>query len=156
MNKIKKTVTIISALFFLGTAVFSCKDDPLPFTETIASSTYVGEWAGLSTTIRSFTANALIERTIALDSTLSLRQESGKDTFNLRRTSTGVIILSGTWFITQVNDDGNAALNGARLLRLRVISSATRINYNTYTIKQLDSKNLLLYDGANRTFTFSK
>ena len=156
MNTIIKTVKEMSALFLLVTAVLSCKDDPFPLTETIVSGTYVGEWTGATTTIRSFTANAIIEPTIALDSTLSLRQEGGRDTFNLRRTSTGATILSGTWFITQVNNSENAALNGVRLLRLRVISSPTRINYTTYTIKQLEGKNLVLYDGANKTFTFSK
>jgi len=156
MNKILKTLKTISALFLLGALVVSCEDDPFPLTETIAPGPYSGEWSGVNTVIRSFTANAIIEPTIALDSTLSLRQESGRDTFNLRRTSTGATILSGTWFITQVNNSENAALNGVRLLRLRVISSPTRINYTTYTIKQLEGKNLVLYDGANKTFTFSK
>ena len=149
---------IIFTCLILSLMAVSCKEENLPLAVTVTSSDYTGEWKGVSVITRSLTSGNIIETPAALSEVMSLRQENGKDTFNFRDPVTGMNITGrlGTWHITQINYSEDAALNGARILRLRVITSLTRITYSTYTIRDLNGKQLVLYDGANKTLTYNK
>ena len=157
MNKIISNITLLALTVFTGVAFVSCEKNSLPQTETIAANAYYGEWNGVTASTRSLTNGKITETPASLNEVMSLRQENGKDTFNFKDPVTGINIAGrlGTWYITQVNNSEDQAVNGARILRLRVITSATRITYTTLTIKQLDGKTLVLNDGANKTLTYA-
>ncbi len=158
MKKILINSIILPVFFAVVIMATGCEEDPLPLTETISSGNYLGEWAGATITTRALTAGTISETTVPLAEIMSLRQENGVDTFNFKDPITGNNIAGrqGTWYVTQINDSEDPALNGAKILRLRVVASATRIIYTTLTIKQLESKQLVLNDGANKTLVYLK
>ncbi|MBC8033388.1 MAG: hypothetical protein H7Y03_04530 [Chitinophagaceae bacterium] len=157
MNSFVNKLPLI-LLFFVTLTIVSCEDDPLPLNEAITTSDYYGEWKGVSLTTRAFTSGTISETSLPLLDVLSLRKEDGKDTFNFKDLSTGSIMpkRKGTWYVTQINDNNNAELNGTRILRLRVDTLAARLFDSTYTIKEVDAKRLVLYQAPNKTLIYSK
>lgn len=159
MNKIIFTISSQIALCFICILMIgSCKREYIPTPQTIAVNEYVGEWNGTTTVTRALTGTDIVETSVPLAEIMSLRQENGKDTVNFKDPVTGLNIAgrNGTWSITQVTNTEDASINGARLLRLRVITAANRITYTNFTIKALQAKTLVLYNGANKTLTYTK
>jgi hypothetical protein len=154
MNKIKKTWHILVIL--AGLALTGCEKNSLPATRALAADAYYGEWNGLTAVSRSFTNGKIVENVAVLNEIMSLRQESGKDTFNFKDPVTGMNIpgRQGTWYVVQISNDSDEALNNARVIKLRTITSATRITYITLTIRDSGPKNLVLNDGANKTLNY--
>ena len=158
MNMIRLTSSRQIALILVCILMVSCKREYNPTPKTITISEYAGEWNGTTTVTRALTGSDIIETSAPLSEIMSLRQENGKDTVDFKDPVTGLVIAgrSGTWSITQVTNTEDASLNGARLLRLRVITAPNRITYTNFTVKDLQTKTLILNNGANKTLTYNR
>ncbi len=158
MSKIRFTISGQIALILVSILIGSCKREYIPTQQVVATNDYVGEWNGTTAVTRALTGTDIVETSAPLTEIMSLRQENGKDTVNFKDPTTGLNIAgrNGTWSITEVTNTEDPSLNGARLLRLRVITAANRITYTNFTIKALQAKTLVLNNGANKTLTYTK
>ncbi len=152
---IRKNVLVV---VLLSLSFSNCKHEYTPVPQTIAGSDYAGEWNGVTTVTRALTGTAILETSVPLVEIMSLRQENGKDTVNFKDPATGANIAGreGTWSVTQVTNTEDRNLDGAKLLRLRVVTTANRVTYTNYTIIGAPGKTLVLNNGASKTLTYTK
>lgn len=151
-RKLLYTSTLLVSILLMN----SCKDDEFPApARQVDIAEYYGEWNGKSSVLLVGPGGA--KTTSTLNQIMSLRTEAGKDTFNFKDPTTQLPIAgrAGTWFVVQVNNSGDASLNGSRLLRLAV-KSPTRTTYTNLAIISKTNNELVLgddYTQNSRDFT---